>query len=118
MKGVHAKVVVTIKVQKLKDKLKVRTRPRIWIYQRSAQLTLSCSTTGRAPLLRRADPARDARPRSQTPAGPEKLRAISARPVPNVLSRPNATADLSLPTLGTALLELLDSEKSSASSTH
>jgi hypothetical protein len=36
-------------------------------YQRSAQLTLSCSAARRAPLLRRADPARDVRPRSQTP---------------------------------------------------
>jgi hypothetical protein len=34
-----------------------RTRCRIRSYQRSAQLSSSCSTTGRAPLLRRTDPA-------------------------------------------------------------
>jgi len=33
-----------------------RTRCRIRTYQRSAQLSSSCSTTGRAPLLRRTDP--------------------------------------------------------------
>ena len=85
----------------------------MWICIVSAQLTLSCSTTGRDPA--RAIPTKGVT--ESDPAGTEKLRAISARAVPSVLSRPNATADQDLPTLGTAHLELLDDGKSSASST-
>ena len=56
-----------------------RTRCRIRTYQRSAQLSSSCSTTGRAPLLRRTDPANRTDAKVRLPTVSEDIIMVRVR---------------------------------------